>query len=68
MPTMTLIVRPDGRATLTSREPLDADQVAALRAAIAGWDAETLLVLDPCEVVRITTLEVDLAAHEPVAV
>lgn len=68
MPSLTLVVRPDGRAILTSPEPLDADKRAELREAIAGWEAGRwpVLVLERCQVVEIDSLE--LAIDEPVLV
>jgi len=58
----TLVVRPDGRAILAAPEPLTSDEVEQLHDAFAGWDAGKFhtLVLADCEVVQVTTLELDL--------
>jgi hypothetical protein len=62
MARFTLVVRPDGRALLTTAEPLSEQQSALLLAQLREWEAGTwpITVVTGCDVVQIGTLELDL--------
>lgn len=62
MPTMTLVVRPDGRAILTCARPLPMDMLAELRDQIHSWEEGRwpVAVIADCEVVQVASIEIDL--------
>lgn len=60
-----LLVRPDGRALLTTTEAFAAETLEPIRAVLDDWlHGQTgVLVLTETDVIRITELEVDLEAR-----
>lgn len=68
MATLTLIVRPDGRAILTCPQKLDERARHELIGQLHSWEEGIwpIAVVDDCEVVQIGSFE--LALGEPAAV
>ncbi|MES2210939.1 MAG: hypothetical protein V4515_12275 [Chloroflexota bacterium] len=65
-----LVVRPDGRALLTTTEKLSEQMVAHLREHLRGWEAGEypIVVIPECSVVQVAEIEIDLESAETVVV
>ena len=57
-----LVVRPDGRAILTTTEALSSSAIAELQHAVRGWSEGRwpVLVLPETEVITVGSVELDL--------
>ena len=67
MATMKLLVVPDGRAILTTSEPLSDQARFELSEAIAGWRDGTwpVLVIPDCDVVQVAAIDIDIDGKAP---
>ncbi len=68
MARFTLVVRPDGKAILASRERLTDSAKAELVAQLRAWEEGPwpIAIVDGCDVVSVS--EIEIALDEPVAV
>ena len=57
-----LVVRPDGRALLTTDQHLSEPEQRALTEQVRGWEAGTwpVAIVADCTVVQVRELEIDL--------
>lgn len=65
MTRFTLVVRPDGRAVLATRERLSVQEAAELGRQLRGWedgDRLTIAVIAECDVVQVSELDLELEA------
>lgn len=63
MASFTLLVRPDGRAILTTERRLEALELDRLRSLVDSWrtdDPPSILLIGHTSVVRIADVELDL--------
>lgn len=65
MARFTLVIRPDGRALLTTTEQFSAEALEPIRQALDDWIAGKyqVAVAAETEVVRVEELEIDLEAR-----
>lgn len=65
MARFTLVIRPDGRALLTTAESFRTEQLEPVRAVLDEWlqGRQQVLLVTECELVQVTELEVDLEAR-----
>ena len=71
MARFTLVVRPDGKALLTSTDPITDREAHEIRAAVAEWthvDGPDVLAIGEVDVVQVVDLELDLGTDAPVEV
>lgn len=66
--TFRLVVRPDGRAILTTTRQLSPSQVAAVGEVVRDWSSVTppfVAILPDCDVVQVVDVELELPEAVP---
>jgi hypothetical protein len=58
MPRFTILIPPDGRAVLTSKEPLSDDERARVTELAKEWQAleRSVLIVEDCDVIHVTSV------------
>lgn len=68
MSRFTLVVRPDGKALLTTTNEITDRLAAEVKAAVAEWshvDGPDVLVIGQVDVVQVTEIEINLETGAP---